>query len=1360
MSRPLVPRPTVFGLGVSLLSALTARAFLGRRRLPRLISLVCLTLAAFAAGGTSDLRASYPGSNGKIAFHRPMAGNFNDVWVINPDGSGETNLTDSAQLHESLPAFSPDGTQIAYLRQEVSGARALMVMDANGANQRLIATTAGGAQNLLGAAPSWSPDGTRIAIGGVAAGVFAIKIYNVTGAQLVDTLIPPSGAGYTSFSWRPTAGSAIDIAAVKQYPGTPLTSDIVRVTSTGEVNLTNTPGDFNEFGQLHWTPDGAKVVYRLKPVYDVVALAVAGGQTTLHGGSGVAGGQDVSPDGTALVFDTPTSNPTIAPPISIRALAGGGPIPLTTGFNPCWGGKPNGFTLTIAGTAPQAQGVKSGDTVHYTLALTGPTDVVSLTVTATLRADLATVHPATITQGGVLAGDKITWTLGALPTVPLAFDATVKGQDEIPETILFISTLGTAEATQAGGAKLTANDDLALTYLRSDINVDVITNTKRPGRARPGEEVGYRLDVRVREPTDTLTVDAAIPAGTKLVPGSITNGGVAKGKRVKWKLTGVAAPPPLEYRVTVPEEKKLKGLKQLDLDVKAEAELTRGDTVTGSATHTLPLVLLIVQGTVTDTFMNFPNSNLVNTKKPLAGAEVRLLRGTEVVAEATTDKKGVYRFGADDDGTFTLEVKKKGSLYSHASNSITTEARYVVQRRQVVLQTPQAEPLVKDVILPLGLVNRAAETLQKLNNFPIPLFSGAITTNLIKLYYDTSAAETFVEGLIDEAPEFPGVFEGTGPKDAWNGLIRAVAFWAVASTRVQDAIGLADDAGKVIGLLVTVEVLKKLGQNKLISPTGSTVPELSRQRLKIGVMVSFVGAALPLILDQLGVEGQRKAQIIQIAASLIRFGVDKWTGQFTDDLVFEIIFDVLRTAVVTVTMGEIFGASSNANPIPGTGPPILGSGLQGILDDVVTAAKARQYAGSTLNTLGFINNKNDELKQSYIVVHALATSSLSIFGVFRGVKGIFEKGDKIEFKSGQAFASNRFFSDANLKKAQGLFANLAKPVQLLSIAAAAEGIGHPLVEITTNQLPETRVMADNAVQLPTHTLTTPPGRAREATIARAELLASARAIAETQRHDAAKLVNGSRAKAPPAGPAVAAYLDVMKRIEKAVKEKDGPTVATLREEQASADATVFTDYLEPLTYQIAAALPLLGTAPVTADLLAFLDSEVLAATNCGLYYAQLDLWEIAPEEVGKGPISKAGKLCTVALLAADAAAGGASAATGGVTTPGHLVITGGDLPATALTAGDTFTVAFTVTNVGDAGLPAGSATIATPGNHLLVNGATTKTVPALAAGAAATLSWSLTTEASPAAYLAGYQVEVSAGTAAPTLFTDFTLVQP
>jgi hypothetical protein len=62
--------------------------------------------------------------------------------------------------------------------------------------------------------------------------------------------------------------------------------------------------------------------------------------------------------------------------------------------------------------------------------------------------------------------------------------------------------------------------------------------------------------------------------------------------------------------------------------------------------------------------------------------------------------------------------------------------------------------------------------------------------------------------------------------------------------------------------------------------------------------------------------------------------------------------------------------------------------------------------------------------------------------------------------------------------------------------------------------------------------------------------------------------------------------------------------------------------------------------------------------------------------------------------------------------------------------------------------------------HLLVNGATTKTLPALAAGAATTLSWSLTTEASPAAYLAGYQVEVSAGTAAPTLFTDFTLVQP
>ncbi len=1018
----------------------------------------------------------------------------------------------------------------------------------------------------------------------------------------------------------------------------------------------------------------------------------------------------------------------------------------------------SGLTLTMKAKAPQSQGVKSSDRVEYELAVDAPPAVESLVenlvVSAVIRADLVDVDPASITAGGVRAGDTITWTFdaGGLPA-PFGFAATVKGQDVIPETILFISSTADAKATLTNGSELSASDGVALTYLRSAINVAITTVTRRAGRALPGEEVRYQIHVEVGEDTEKLRIDAAVPEGTKLVPGSITEGGVKKGKRIKWTFTGLEKPPVLEFKVAVPPEEKLKGRAQLDLDAKAEADLVRGDTVTGDATHVLPILLLIVEGTISDAVMLFPNSNVVNTGRPLAGAKVRLLReGGEVVSETVSDKKGKYRLGADDEGTFKLEVRKKGDQYSHFSNSITTEARDVVQRRQVSLQVPQPEPLVKDVILPVGVVNRAAQTLQKLNNFPVPLFSGAITTDLIQMYYDTAAAEAYVESVIAAAPEFPGVAAGGGPRDEWNAMIRAVAFWAVAATRVQDAIGLADDAGKTIALLVTVEVLKKLGQNKLISPTGSSVPELSRQRLKIGVMVTFVGTALPLILDGLGIQGQTKAQVIQIVASLLRFGADKWTGQFTDDLLFEIIFDVLRSAVVITSMGEIFGASSNATSLLPDGPILGRRGVQSLIDDVVAAAQVRRYAGDTLQALTAVNNQNDALKQSYTNVHFAATSALSVFGVFRGVKGLFEKGDKIEFTSGNSYTGKA-------KKAQALLGKLAKPVQVLSVIAAAEGIAHPLYEIAEVQLPGTVEMANTAFGVPVRSGSPPPHAPPKST-ERTAFLEAARLLGDADRHEAAIRATGARAKPPVAGAVVTAYLDVMKRLEKALKTKDPLAVAPLRVEQAAADAAVFTDYLDPLTYQVQAALPAIGDPGVGAELLAFLDDVVLASTRCGIYYMQLDLWELAPLEAAPSAVAKDAKLCSAALIAADAAAARAAAATGGIVTAGRLVITGGDLPPTVLHAGQTFQITFTVTNVGDGGLPAGSATLKTPGEHLHVGGSAAQTLPALPAGAAATLTWSLTAEASPAAYLAAYQLEVGTDGADPTLFTDFTLVQP
>src|SRR3954447_22172523 len=111
----------------------------------RLLGVLALALLL---GVPATAHATFPGDNGKIAFARG-----GDIWTMNPDGSGQVNLTNDASTQGS-PAWSPDGTRIAF---EEAGK--IWTMKADGTD-RVLSDDGGAIVNRRD--PAYSPDMTKI----------------------------------------------------------------------------------------------------------------------------------------------------------------------------------------------------------------------------------------------------------------------------------------------------------------------------------------------------------------------------------------------------------------------------------------------------------------------------------------------------------------------------------------------------------------------------------------------------------------------------------------------------------------------------------------------------------------------------------------------------------------------------------------------------------------------------------------------------------------------------------------------------------------------------------------------------------------------------------------------------------------------------------------------------------------------------------------------------------------------------------------------------------------------------------------------------------------------------------------------
>jgi Tol biopolymer transport system component len=160
------------------------------------------------ADGTGDHRLATHGTEPawspdgtKIAFSDfdvNRSNSTSDIYVMNADGSGITDLTNDYYYFEESPSWSPDGSKIAFTRQDRFGLyQEVWMINAAGGGVARVAEGYG--RQISDHDPAWSPDGTKI-------------VFESDRPPSVIVTVDPSGANQTDIAfgrdpdWQPLVG--------------------------------------------------------------------------------------------------------------------------------------------------------------------------------------------------------------------------------------------------------------------------------------------------------------------------------------------------------------------------------------------------------------------------------------------------------------------------------------------------------------------------------------------------------------------------------------------------------------------------------------------------------------------------------------------------------------------------------------------------------------------------------------------------------------------------------------------------------------------------------------------------------------------------------------------------------------------------------------------------------------------------------------------------------------------------------------------------------------------------------------------------------------------------------------------------
>lgn len=302
----------------------------------RQVSVVLTALASVSF----DILCVSPGQRAPMLAYVADNGN-SDIYTANIDGTNQVRLTNDPQ-HDFDPAWSPDGTRIAFVSFRASPGAGLYIMAADGSS--VVRCVSGWANRN----PAWSPDGRTIAFTGPLGFGSAIYTVNTNDCSASPKPINSEVGDDSHPTWSPEGLQLVFQRNRRSYDPyfsyeTPTEgTDLFLMNADGSNarRIIPPPSDVG-VGTLYlqpaWSPDGRKIalttcflVFTACIPTDIATANLDGSGLKILSGSNAGSAPAWAPDGSTIAFSSGSSIR------YVRATGSSNGVIILNGYSPSW----------------------------------------------------------------------------------------------------------------------------------------------------------------------------------------------------------------------------------------------------------------------------------------------------------------------------------------------------------------------------------------------------------------------------------------------------------------------------------------------------------------------------------------------------------------------------------------------------------------------------------------------------------------------------------------------------------------------------------------------------------------------------------------------------------------------------------------------------------------------------------------------------------------------------------------------------------------------------------------------------------------------------------------------------------------